>query len=101
MNSELVWGACRSAVLAGGTVLLVSAQAHAQDPVASFYRGKTITIGVGFTAGGGYDLHARTLARHLGKHVPGNPGIVVKNVPGAAGLILANGLANTASKDGT
>jgi tripartite-type tricarboxylate transporter receptor subunit TctC len=90
--------ACRRAAL---VILLGSAPAHAQDPIANFYRGKTITIGVGFTAGGGYDLHARTLARFLGRHIPGNPSIVVKNVPGAAGLILANGLANTAPKDGT
>ncbi len=87
--------------LVGCTVGLVATGAAAQDAVASFYRGKTITIGVGFTAGGGYDLHARTLARHIGKHVPGNPNIVVKNVPGAAGLILANQLFNTAPKDGT
>ena len=80
---------------------LLPAAASAQDAIANFYRGKTITIGVGFTAGGGYDLHARTLARHMGKHVPGNPNIVVKNVPGAAGLILANQLYNTAAKDGT
>jgi len=88
-----------SATLLSATLL--GAQANAQDAVADFYRGKTITIAVGFTAGGGYDLHARTLGRHLGKHVPGNPSIVVKNVPGAAGLILANALANTAPKDGT
>jgi len=75
--------------------------AFGQDAVADFYRGKTITIGVGFTAGGGYDLHARTLARHMGRHIPGNPAIVVKNVPGAAGLTLANQLFNTAAKDGT
>jgi tripartite-type tricarboxylate transporter receptor subunit TctC len=81
--------------------LFVAADATAQDAVANFYRGKTITISVGFTAGGGYDLHARTLARHFGRHVPGNPNIVVKNVPGAAGLILANQLYNTAPKDGT
>ena len=83
------------------TVGVIATGAAAQDAVANFYRGKTITIGVGFTAGGGYDLHARTLARHMGKHVPGNPNIVVKNVPGAAGLILANQLFNTAPKDGT
>jgi len=83
------------------TVGLMSPEASAQDAVAGFYRGKTVTIGVGFTAGGGYDLHARTLARHMGKHVPGNPNIVVKNVPGAAGLILANQLYNTSPKDGT
>lgn len=91
---------CAGWVLACGAALM-TADASAQDAVASFYRGKTITIGVGFTAGGGYDLHARTLARHMGKHVPGNPNIVVKNVPGAAGLILANQLYNTAPKDGT
>ncbi|MBX9776049.1 MAG: hypothetical protein K2Y71_16840 [Xanthobacteraceae bacterium] len=83
------------------TVALLTAEASAQDAVAEFYRGKTITIGVGFTAGGGYDLHARTLARHMGKHIPGSPNIVVKNAPGAAGLILANQLFNTAPKDGT
>ena len=83
------------------TVALLAAEASAQDAVATFYRGKTITIGVGFTAGGGYDLHARTLARHMSRHIPGNPNIVVKNTPGAAGLILANQLFNTAPKDGT
>ena len=89
------------ACLAACTLALLASDASAQDAVASFYRGKTITIGVGFTAGGGYDLHARTLARHMGKHIPGNPNIVVKNVPGAAGLVLANQLYNTAPKDGT
>jgi tripartite-type tricarboxylate transporter receptor subunit TctC len=78
-----------------------ASEATAQDSVANFYRGKTVTIGVGFTAGGGYDLHARVLAHHLGKHLPGNPNFVVKNVPGAAGLALANGIANTAPRDGT
>jgi tripartite-type tricarboxylate transporter receptor subunit TctC len=80
---------------------LTASRAQAQDAIASFYRGKTITIGVGFTAGGGYDLHARTLARHMGRHIPGHPNLVVKNVPGAAGLILANQMFNTAPKDGT
>jgi tripartite-type tricarboxylate transporter receptor subunit TctC len=89
------------ACLAACAVALLVADASAQDAIASFYRGKTITIGVGFTAGGGYDLHARTLARHMGKHIPGNPNIVVKNVPGAAGLVLANQLYNAAPKDGT
>ncbi len=91
---------CAGCVLACTTGLLAF-DAFAQDAVADFYRGKTITIGVGFTVGGGYDLHARTLARHMGRHIPGNPTIVVKNVPGAAGLTLANQLANVAPKDGT
>jgi tripartite-type tricarboxylate transporter receptor subunit TctC len=87
-------------ICAFATALALS-EAAAQDEAANFYRGKTITISVGFTAGGGYDLHARTLGRHLGKHMPGNPYVVVKNVPGAAGLILANALANTVPRDGT
>jgi tripartite-type tricarboxylate transporter receptor subunit TctC len=89
------------AAAAATAITVPASPAPAQDAVANFYRGKTITIGVGFTAGGGYDLHARTLARHMGRHIPGNPGIVVKNVPGAAGLILANQMYNTAPKDGT
>jgi tripartite-type tricarboxylate transporter receptor subunit TctC len=80
---------------------MLSSHAAAQTPVADFYRGKTITLSVGFTAGGGYDLHARTLARVLQRHVPGSPNIVVKNVPGAAGLVLANSLYNVLPKDGT
>ena len=80
---------------------LTASQAGAQDAIANFYRGKTITISVGFSAGGGYDLHARTLARLFGKHVPGNPTVVVKNVPGAGGLMLMNALSNTLPKDGT
>jgi tripartite-type tricarboxylate transporter receptor subunit TctC len=75
--------------------------ARAQDAVADFYRGKTINISVGFTAGGGYDLHARTLARVFGRHVPGSPAIVIKNVPGAAGLVLANSLFSVLPEDGT
>ena len=80
---------------------LFSSRALAQNPVADFYRGRTINLSVGFTAGGGYDLHARTLARVLAKHVPGSPNIVVKNVPGAAGLVLANSLYSVLPKDGT
>lgn len=91
---------CVGCVLAC-TAGLFATDALAQDAVASFYRGKTITIGVGSTVGGGYDLHARTLARYIGKHVPGHPSVVVKNVPGAAGLMLANQLYNTSPKDGT
>ncbi len=93
-----------AAKCAGWTLACVaglSTDASAQDSIANFYRGKTVTISVGFTAGGGYDLHARTLARHIGRHIPGNPNIVVKNVPGAAGLVLANQLGNTLAKDGT
>jgi tripartite-type tricarboxylate transporter receptor subunit TctC len=73
----------------------------AADPVAEFYSGKTIRILVGFGTGGGYDLYARTLARHMGRHLPGQPAIVAKNVPGAGGLTLANHLYNRAPADGS
>jgi tripartite-type tricarboxylate transporter receptor subunit TctC len=68
---------------------------------AEFYKGKTIEIDVSSTTGGGYDTHARLLARHMPKYIPGHPGMVVKNVDGASGLRLANLLYNTAPKDGT
>jgi tripartite-type tricarboxylate transporter receptor subunit TctC len=71
------------------------------EPAEDFYRGRTITVSVGLSVGGGYDLHARVFARYFGKHVPGNPSIVVKNAPGAAGLTLVNSIYNTAPRDGT
>jgi tripartite-type tricarboxylate transporter receptor subunit TctC len=73
----------------------------AAQSAADFYRGRTVTISVGLSAGGGYDLHARVLARYLGKHLPGAPAIVVKNAPGAGGLTLVNALYSTLARDGT
>ena len=67
----------------------------------NFYQGKTIQLVVGYSAGGGYDTFARTVARHLGNHIPGNPDVVIRNVPGAGSLVAMNQLANTAPKDGT
>jgi tripartite-type tricarboxylate transporter receptor subunit TctC len=69
--------------------------------VADFYRGKTVTISVGLSAGGGYDLHARLLAKYFGKHLPGAPAVVVKNAPGAGSLTLVNALFATLPHDGT
>jgi tripartite-type tricarboxylate transporter receptor subunit TctC len=74
--------------------------APAQTP-AEFYKGRTIEIDVSSTTGGGYDTHARLLARHMPKYIPDHPTIVVRNVDGASGLRLANLLYNTAPKDGT
>jgi tripartite-type tricarboxylate transporter receptor subunit TctC len=82
------------------TALLTSPQANAQSP-ADFYKGKTITIFVGFGAGGGYDQYSRLLARHFGDYIPGKPSIVVQNMPGAGGLLAANHVYNVAPKDGT
>ncbi|MGZ8467148.1 MAG: Bug family tripartite tricarboxylate transporter substrate binding protein [Candidatus Binatia bacterium] len=67
---------------------------------ANFYQGKTVRIIVGLAAGGGYDLYARTLARHLGKHIPGNPAVVVENMTGAGSIIAANYLYKIAKPDG-
>ena len=66
-----------------------------------FYKGKTFTIVVGFSPGGGYDVNARGLARHLGAHIPGNPGVIVQNMPGAGSLTSVRYLDVTAPKDGT
>ena len=65
-----------------------------------FYRGKTITLVVANAAGGGYDLYARLIARHMGRHIPGEPGIVVKYQPGVGGLLMANAMYATAPRDG-
>ncbi len=73
----------------------------ARDAVAAFYRGKTITIIVGSSPGGGYDLYGRLIARFLGRHVPGAPGVVVQNMPGAASNVAAANVYNLAPKDGT
>jgi tripartite-type tricarboxylate transporter receptor subunit TctC len=71
------------------------------DSVADFYRGRSITVIVGYTAGGGYDIYARALARHMGKHLPGNPNFIVQNITGAGSLNAANHIYNIARKDGT
>ena len=76
------------------------AQAEAQNP-AAFYKGKSVDLYIGYSAGGGYDVYARALARHMGRFIPGNPTIVPKNMPGAGSLVLANWLYNVAAKDGT
>lgn len=71
------------------------------EEVADFYRGKTITLSVGYSSGGAYDGVARLLARHMRPYIPGNPTIVVKNTPGAGTLALTNQLYNVAARDGT
>ena len=78
-------------------LFLFVSQGAAQD---SFYNGKTVRIIVGASAGGGYDTYSRTIARHIGKHVPGNPTFVVENMPGAGFLISANYMYKIAKPDG-
>ena len=79
---------------------VLPARALAQSP-ADFYRGKQITLVVGYGPGGGYDVYARLLAQHMPRHIPGNPAVVVQNMPGAGSLRAANFIFNAAPKDGT
>jgi len=80
--------------------LAIAAPARA-DSVADFYRGKRINLVIGFGTGGGYDTYARLLARFIGEHIPGNPGVVAQNMPGAGSRGAANWLYRVAPKDGT
>jgi tripartite-type tricarboxylate transporter receptor subunit TctC len=79
----------------------VASQRTEPEDVASFYRDHPITILHGSSVGGGYDNTARLLARHMGRHIPGNPAILVQSMPGAGSLIAANHMYNVAPKDGT
>ncbi len=79
---------------------LLSPSAHAQS-VAEFYKGKTVSMYIGFSAGGTYDLYGRVVARHMGKHIPGNPTVVPKNMEGAGSIRLTNYMYHQAPKDGT
>ena len=87
-------------LLAAFLALAVVISARA-DEVADFYRGRSVTLFIGYSAGGGYDAYGRVLARHLGKHIPGGPSVVVQNMPGAGSLRCANFLYNLAPRDGT
>jgi tripartite-type tricarboxylate transporter receptor subunit TctC len=84
-------------VLALAGCTLASLPGAAQD----FYKGKTLTIVVGFTAGGGFDMNARMLARHIGRYIPDNPTVVVQNMPGAGSLTAVRYLDTSAPKDGS
>src|ERR1700740_2914072 len=77
------------------------AQPAGAQTVEEFYKGKSITLVVGNGPGGGFDVFGRLLARHIGRYVPGNPPVIVQNMPGAGSLVAANYLYNLAPKDGT
>jgi len=92
-------GVCR--VLGWSLACLhISASAQAQS-VESFYRGKTLSMVIGYPTGGSNDIYARSVARHIGKHIPGNPTVVPRNMPGGGSLVAANHVFNVAPKDGT
>src|SRR5437764_14816226 len=88
-----------AAALLAATVLWP--QGSAAQPADDFYRGKTITIIIPIGPGGAYDAYARLIARHLGRHLPGSPTIIARNMPGAGGVIASNYLYNSAPQDGT
>jgi tripartite-type tricarboxylate transporter receptor subunit TctC len=90
----------RVSVLTLATLVASIVSAQAQS-VEEFYKGKSITLAIGFTPGGGYDLYARHLARHMSKHIPGRPTIVPQNMAGAGSLRAANFIYTAAPKDGT
>jgi tripartite-type tricarboxylate transporter receptor subunit TctC len=81
--------------------VLAGAPAARAEPVADFYRGKTINVLIGVGVGGEYDIQARLVARHIGRHIPGNPSVVPQNMTGAGGLKMLNYLYTVAPRDGT
>ena len=94
----------RSTWFAAAITVAIPAFSHAalaQASVADFYKGKTVTMHIGFTAGGEYDLHGRLVARFIGRHIPGNPTVVATQMTGAGTITLSNYLTAVAAKDGT
>src|SRR5262245_45338470 len=103
MKRQSVRGLLRLSLVACGALsvaVLPLSPCAAQTP-AEFYKGKTLDLYIGTSVGGGYDAYARTLARHLGKYIPGNPTVVPKNMEGGGGMRLANFLYNAAARDGS
>ena len=101
LQSNARWANAPWAAAAACLAAIVALPAAAQDAVAEFYKGRTITMIVGSSPGGGYDTYTRMIARHMSRYVPGAPNIVVQNLPGAGGNVLANQLAAIGPKDGT
>ena len=90
-----------ASLIAAAIVTLAAGGVSAQDSVGQFYKGRQITLIVGSSAGGGYDIYARLLARHMPKYIPGNPGVIVTNMPGAGSNAAVAHIYNVAPKDGT
>ena len=90
----------RFGALVAVSLIALAMAAQEAESASSFYEGKTIRLIVGASAGGGYDTYSRVIARHLGKHIAGNPTLVVENMPGAGTLISANYVYKVAKPDG-
>jgi tripartite-type tricarboxylate transporter receptor subunit TctC len=82
-------------------VLAASASASFGQSVEDFYKGRQVKYILGSAGGGGYDAYTRTVTRHMGKHIPGNPTFVIQNMPGAGGVVAANYLYNVSPRDGS
>jgi tripartite-type tricarboxylate transporter receptor subunit TctC len=91
----------KTGVIALAIATCVTTTVSAQETIADFYRGKTVRITVGSAVGGGFDGYARLVARHFSKHIPGNPSVVVQNIPGSGSNRAASYVAMQAPKDGT
>jgi tripartite-type tricarboxylate transporter receptor subunit TctC len=88
------------AILAAGVIAAAIASPAAAQTPAEFYKDKQVTFYVGLSPGGGYDLNARLVARYIGRHIPGQPQVIVKNMPGGGGLLMTNYVANVSPRDG-
>ncbi len=88
-------------IVIGIFIVIASVQCALAQPIDNFYRGKTVTMVIGYPPAGANDVYARMVARHIGKHIPGHPSVVPRNMPGAGSLIAANHIFNVAPKDGT
>src|ERR1700730_7232043 len=89
------------ALACGLALLLPPAKGVAQGAVADFYKGRQVTVVVGYGPGGSASFYAQALAHNMGRYLPGNPSLVVQHMPGAGGLLAANYLYNSAPRDGT
>ena len=98
MNRMVGFGAVCGATLVAGAIASGTALG---DPVADFYKGRTVTMIAAASAGGGYDLYGRMVAKYLGKHLPGEPNIVMQFMPGAGGTKAANYMYNVSQRDGS
>jgi tripartite-type tricarboxylate transporter receptor subunit TctC len=95
LRRQAMQGLCATAISIMGVTSAIA------DPVEPFYKGKQVRLVVGSSTGGDYDMGGRILARHLGRHIPGNPTVIVQNMPGSGSIRAANHLYNVAPKDGT
>jgi tripartite-type tricarboxylate transporter receptor subunit TctC len=98
-NETMPNHAARAVAVVGIIAAMAGSPSFAQSP-AEFFKDKTVTFYVGLSAGGGYDVNARLVAKHIGKYIPGNPQVIVRNMPGGGGLVMTNYVANVSAKDG-